>query len=115
MPEFIIYQASVDPDPNSDLQVSYVALVNKPAIEKNFQVFNETKQLLKLAIDDDLRIISGPVMVADMPIYRKDTSLGEYYVIFSPQIFRQLLKNFQVKDSYKILIYFMTISNRFLM
>jgi hypothetical protein len=97
MPEFIIYQASVDPDPNSDLQVSYVALVNKPAIEKNFQVFNETKQLLKLAIDDDLRIISGPVMVADMPIYRKDTSLGEYYVIFSPSDIQTIVEKFSSK------------------
>jgi hypothetical protein len=97
MPEFIIYQASVDPDPNSDLQVSYVALVNKPAIEKNFQVFNETKRLLKLAIDDDLRIISGPVMVADMPIYRKDTSLGEYYVVFSPQDIQTIVEKFSSK------------------
>ena len=65
---------------DSDAHVDFVALVPNPAIEKNFQTFSHRQ---RFNIDnEDQRIISGPLMLADTPIYRNDPKMGEYFVIF---------------------------------
>lgn len=96
--EYLIYKGEIDADPKSDLQVSFIALVDKPAIEKNFQAFKEQKQYLRLAIaDEDKRIISGPAMIADLPIYRNDKQLGEYYVVFDKPAIQTIVEKFSSK------------------
>jgi hypothetical protein len=95
--EYIIYQAKVNPDLNSDIEVSYIGLVDKPAIEKNFQAFNEIKA--KFIINEELRIISGPVMIADMPLYRNDKQLGEYYVVFDKSSIQTIVEKFSAKGN----------------
>lgn len=79
--ELPIFLLTINDDLNSDIEVSYVSLVDKPAIEKNFVAFNEAKQSFAIS-NEDLQIISGPAMLADVPIYRNDATLGEYYVMF---------------------------------
>lgn len=87
-----VYKLQIDSSITSELQVDYVALVDRPAIEKNFMVFNEK---VKLAFNDDRQIISGPAMLADVPIYRNDDQLGEYMVVFdAPTIFEIVEKFF---------------------
>jgi hypothetical protein len=54
--------------------------------------FDNTPQ--KFAIqDEDERIISGPLMLADSPIYRNDER-GEYYVTFSKDTIKQIAQKF---------------------
>lgn len=43
--------------------------------------------------DEDERIISGPVMLADTPIYRNDEN-GEYYVTFSKDTIKKIAQKF---------------------
>lgn len=84
--QFQVYKAQIDPSMSSDLEVSFIGLVDRPAIERNFQAFKEMKA--KFVLDEERQIISGWAMVADMPLYRKDEALGEYYVVFdAPSIF----------------------------
>lgn len=40
--------------------------------------------------DEDKRIISGPLMVANQRIYRTDPELGEYEVFFSPETIKKI-------------------------
>jgi hypothetical protein len=42
------------------------------------------QNMLKFSADTEKRIISGPLMVADLPIYRKDEQ-GEYYGLFTAE------------------------------
>ena len=88
------YKLQIDADEESDLQVDYVALVDKPAIEKDFMAFNER---LKFSINEDRRIISGPAMLADVPIYRRDDQLGEYMVVFDAPTIFQIVEKFFAK------------------
>jgi Putative phage serine protease XkdF len=75
-----VFRMLIDEDLESDAQVDFVALVPNPAIEKNFQAFSERQ---RFNIDnEDQRIISGPLMLADTPIYRNDPKMGEYFVVF---------------------------------
>jgi|ERR1044072_4939448 hypothetical protein len=87
-----IYKCAIDEDVNSVLQVEYIALVNTPAIEKNFMAFN--KERMKFNIDNEKRIISGPAMIADMLIYRNMEPLGEFYTVFDAQTIEKVVQKF---------------------
>jgi len=39
------------------------------------------------------RIVSGPLMIADLPIYRRDEE-GEYYVVFSAEEIKKIVQRF---------------------
>jgi len=43
--------------------------------------------------DEDQRIVSGPLMIADLPIYRKDEE-GEYYVMFTKEEIKKIAQRF---------------------
>ena len=91
-----VYKMDIFSDENSDLEVDYVALVDKPAIEKNFLAFNEHEQKMAFAIQDDEQIITGALMLADKPIYRNDEN-GEYYVVFSKETIKKIAQKFFTK------------------
>ncbi|NDE54016.1 MAG: hypothetical protein EB069_05395 [Actinobacteria bacterium] len=75
--ELPIYRMTVD---EVDEGVQFVALVDMPAIEKPFQAFAKTPQ--RFAETGERRVLTGPLMLADTPIFRKDDTYGEYYVVF---------------------------------
>jgi hypothetical protein len=75
-----IYRFKVSED--DECKLDAVALVDNPAIELNWQAFNGSQ--FKFSANEEKRIISGPLMVAELPIYRRDES-GEYYGIFTAE------------------------------
>lgn len=95
------YRATINPDPASDMEVNFIGLVDKPAIERNFQAFNAAIKKIMFSINGEKRIIAGPAMIADMPIYRKDDQLGEYYVVFDKQAIRSIVEKFSAKGYLK--------------
>jgi len=48
-------------------------------------------------ISEDEHIISGPLMLADMPIYRNNEKFGEHYVTFSADTIKQIAIKFAKK------------------
>jgi hypothetical protein len=76
-----IYNLVVNEDDDTT-GVEAVALVDHPAIERNYMAFNEQKPHKFEVMNQEKRILSGPLMMADLPIFRRDT-MGEYYVIFN--------------------------------
>jgi hypothetical protein len=63
-------------------EITAVSLVSKPAIEKEFQLFNEEDTLTKINFQvssEDKMEISGPAMVPDQDIIRKDAETGQIY------------------------------------
>lgn len=88
-----IYELEISEDLNDDIEVNVVSLVKRPAIKKNFLAFNESNPLRFAVQDQEQRIISGPIMLADTPIYRKDKT-GEYYVTFSKETISKIVQVF---------------------
>lgn len=86
-----IYKCCIDATMDSELEVSFVALVDRPAIERNFLAFADKA---KFVMNEDKRIISGPAMLANLPIYRKDDTLGEYYVQFDAETITAIVQKF---------------------
>jgi hypothetical protein len=99
--ELQVYRAQIDPSITSDLEVNFIGLVDRPAIERNFMAFNEQKKKAAFILNEEKRIISGPAMIADMPLYRKDDQLGEYYVIFDKLAIQTIVEKFSAKGYLK--------------
>lgn len=99
--ELQVYKARIDPNIDSDLEVNYIGLVDRPAIERNFQAFKAQQQRAAFILNEEKRVISGPAMIADMPIYRKDDQLGEYYVLFDKQAIQTIVEKFSAKGYLK--------------
>ncbi len=75
--------------------VDYVAMVDEPAILERgmWQMFDRQKEF-EFKGDKEKRIVSGFLMVADMPIYRRDDARGEYYVVFKKETIESIVKKF---------------------
>lgn len=88
-----IYELQIEQNEGSDVEVDFVALVDRPAIQRGFLAFKEARQNFVIQ-DEEQRIISGPLMLADTPIYRNDAIRGEYYVVFSADTIKQIAQKF---------------------
>lgn len=88
-----IYELQIEQSEGSDVEVDFVALVDRPAIQRGFLAFKEARQNFVIQ-DEEQRIISGPLMLADTPIYRNDAIRGEYYVVFSADTIKQIAQKF---------------------
>lgn len=81
MAKYPIYDAVIK---NADEGTFAVSLVTNPATEIGFVVFDEDKPLVKFAVEDEMEhIVSGIIMLADTPIYRRTADNFEYYIKFS--------------------------------
>lgn len=87
-----IYLLDISEDMNDDAEVDYVALVDRPAIQKNWNAFKNQQRFE--VVSEDKRIISGPLMLADVPIFRSDATYGDYYVVFSKDTIFKIAQKF---------------------
>ena len=78
MDKLPIYRFLV-PENDDEIGVSAVALVDYPAIEMNWQAFSANQYQFKA--DTEKRIISGPLMVAELPIYALKIALASYFLL----------------------------------
>jgi len=103
MKKLPIYKLVIDENIESESEVDFVALVDRPAIEKNFLAFNKNEIIDRkyFAIDnEEQKIISGALMLANTPIYRNDHN-GEYYVIFDADTIKKIALKFFKKGYQK--------------
>lgn len=93
--ELPIYDLKISEQVQDDAEVSFVALVDAPAIKRDFIAF---KDVVKFeVVSEDQRIITGPLMIPDQLIYRNSENFGEHYVKFSPET----IKNISIKFAKK--------------
>ena len=90
--ELPVYMLDITDDVNDESQVDFIALVDRPAIQKNWNAFNNTQKFE--IVSEDRRIISGPIMLADTPIFRSDSQYGDYYVAFSKETILKIAQKF---------------------
>jgi len=87
-----IFELMINEDINDDAEVNFVALVDRPAIQRNWNAFKE-KYKFEIS-SEDKRIISGALMLADTPIFRSDVTHGDYYVMFSKDTIFKIAQKF---------------------
>jgi hypothetical protein len=87
-----VYLLDISEDMDDNAEVDYVALVDRPAIQKNWNAFKNEQRFE--VVSEDKRIISGPLMLADVPIFRSDSTYGDYYVVFSKDTIFKIAQKF---------------------
>ena len=73
--------------------VEIVSLVDYPAIERNFIKFSKDTEV-KFKVDEEKRVVFGPVLIPEKPIYRRDSDGYEYYVKFSKEAIERIAIKF---------------------
>lgn len=105
-------------DPSeTDVAVDFVAVVDEPAIQQGWMKFSAIKckkcpecgkeckncgkpfssarkEFRFEVADKERRIITGPLMIADLPIYRRNDELGEFMVVFRKAEIEKIVKKF---------------------
>lgn len=89
-----VYKLEISDSEQEGTEVNFVSLVDKPAIQRDFLAFS-ARQWFAIQ-DDERRIVSGPAMIPDMPIYRRDDK-GEYYVVFEVGTIEKIAQRFFLK------------------
>ena len=94
-----LYNLVIDDD--DTLGVDKISLVDLPAVEENFLLFDETKHIdYSFSVqNEEKRLVSGIAMVADRPIYRETPDKKGYYVIFSKDTIEKIVNRF-AKNNY---------------
>ena len=70
-------------DENQDNFVEAISVVENPAIEADFIALKDEQKKYEFAeIDKEQKILVGPILIPNKPIYRK-TKTEEYYIYFS--------------------------------
>ena len=79
--------------------IDAISIVEAPAIESNF-IALKSHEIKFAQVDAEKRILMGPVLIPDKPIYRKQVMNGEmqeFYVYFSKDTVRKASQMFLMK------------------
>lgn len=77
-------------DIDSDLQgVKIISLVDFPAIQQDFLKFSDENEI-KLKADEERHVVTGPALIPDLPIYRKDDKGQGFYITFSKEVIEKI-------------------------
>ncbi len=88
-----LYALDIDESLEGDGFVFAVGLVDQPAIERNWMAFAAQKQKFTV-FNEEQRILAGPLMAADQPIYRRDPDGREYYVSFPAKSIAKIVSKY---------------------
>lgn len=70
-----------------------ISIVDFPAIECDFIQLSKTAEI-KFKVNEEKRIISGPVLIPEQPIYRRDEDGREYYIKFDEKTILRFAEKF---------------------
>ena len=79
----ITYQITLN---DNEQGLEAISFVEFPAIESPAMHFSDQQ---KFEFSEDQMIVSGPVLIPDIPIYRNDNN-GEYNVVFTKDVIQEL-------------------------
>lgn len=107
-----IFYATVNDDLTGlDLKqqgIQNIALVDAPAMMQEWLMFSEHKPIeFKMSLQEEQRIVTAPVIIADLPIYRKVPSKDnpnvteEFYVVYKKDTNMQILQKYMLDGNQK--------------
>lgn len=96
-----VFSIHISDNENGEEEVDFVSLVSSPAVQKQFEFFNQHEPGAKIKSrqrfeiqDEEQRIVSGVLMLSDFPIYRNNDTFGEHFVVFSKDEIKKIVQRF---------------------
>lgn len=85
--------------------IQNIALVDSPAMLTEWLMFSEQKPIeFKMSLQEEQRIITAPVIIADLPIHRKVNEDGvekEFYVVYKKDTNMKVLQKYMSDGNQK--------------
>jgi len=91
-----IYEIQIDLN-DTETSVSFNSLVKMPAHEKDFMTFAEK---MAYEFNAEEQVITGIAISSDTPIYRRDDSGEEYYVVFTKQAIKDIIFDYARRSNF---------------
>ena len=88
-----VYELDINEDEFNKSGVQYVALVDDPAVQMEWETFSG-QESMQFVADSERRIVTGVLMRADYPIYRNNLERGDHYVIFRKDTIERIVQKF---------------------
>lgn len=88
-----VYELDINEDEFNKSGVQYVALVDDPAVQMEWETFAQNEPMQFVA-DSERRIVTGVLMRADYPIYRNNAERGDHYVVFRKDTIEKIVQKF---------------------
>ena len=89
----LLYELKVEDETD---EVFAISLVESPAIESDFVYFN--KDIVQFAkVDNEQRMLVGPILIPDKKILRIDGEGQPYHVFFTKETVKKLAQNYLMK------------------
>ena len=85
---------NIDINDEDETGLNAISLVQHPAIEVDFLCFNEDVKKIDFSINEDEHILTAVALRADFPIYRIGSNGYEYYVTFSKDVIKKLVRKY---------------------
>lgn len=87
-----VFYLDINFDDNSGMDA--ISLVEYPAVEINYLKFDDEKPAVMQFSNEEKRIITGVVCLADTPIYRNNPVYGEHYVVFKRDMIEKMIDKY---------------------
>ena len=91
-----IYEITFDPE-MFESGIDLIAMTENPAIETHSMRFNKEDISKLFFADGEKRIVAGPAIIPDKPIYRKKGD-KEFYVVFTKETIEQMVEKFNSEN-----------------
>ena len=78
--------------------IEAISVVENPAIEEDFIALKNHQEIKLAEVDKEKRILLGPLLIPNKPIYRKNQE-DEYYIYFSRETVRKASEGFLMKGN----------------
>lgn len=91
-----VFKIKISEDLNSETGIDFISMVDYPAIETNWIAMSDERP--KMFFSTDKKLVAGPILIPDLPIYRYDKVRGEYYVVFTKEEIQIMLRKFQKQN-----------------
>ena len=89
----LLYELRIEDDTD---EVFAISIVSSPAIESDFVYFN--KEEVRFAkVDNEQRMLIGPILIPDKKILRVDGEGNPYHVFFTKDTVKKLAQNYLMK------------------
>lgn len=85
---------------SGDTIMNSISLVEEPAIDENFLAFSESKSE-SFSISKYEQIVTGPALIPNLKILRYNKNKEPYYVYFSKETIKEIVKNYYTSDNIK--------------
>lgn len=75
-----------------------ISIVDFPAIERNFLKLSKDVEI-KFSVNEEKREVSGPVLIPDQMVYRRDAQGREFYITFNADTIKKMSLEFFKRDT----------------